>query len=122
VLVVGAGAMVRTCVEVCEKLQAEGYGVTLVDPRWVKPIDDALVDLAAAYPLVVTVEDNVRNGGFGASLVQALGEAHVRTPVRVHAIPQRFLDHDTRDAILVEVGLTADVIAQDTVDTLRRGG
>jgi 1-deoxy-D-xylulose-5-phosphate synthase len=122
VLVVGVGAMVRTCVEVCEKLQAEGYGVTLLDPRWVKPVDEALVDLAAGHRLVVTVEDNLRNGGFGASLLQRLAEAHVRTQVRVHGIPQRFLDHDTRDAILVEVGLTADVISQDTVDTLRRAG
>ena len=122
VLVVGVGAMVRTCVDVCEKVRAEGYGVTLVDPRWVKPVDEALVDLAAQHTLVVTVEDNLRNGGFGASLLQRLAEAHVRTPVRVHAIPQRFLDHDTRDAILAEVGLTADVIAQDTVDTLRRDG
>jgi len=120
VLVIGIGAMVRTCIDVCEKLQAEGYGVTLVDPRWVKPVDRALVDLAAQHSLVVTVEDNVRAGGAGASICAALADAQVRTPVRIHAIPQRFLDHDTRDSLLAEVGLSGDVIAQDTVDTLRR--
>jgi 1-deoxy-D-xylulose-5-phosphate synthase len=122
VLVIGVGAMVRTCVEVCEKLQAEGYGVTLVDPRWVRPVEDALVALAARHRLVVTVEDNVRAGGVGSAVAQALADAHVGTPVRIHAIPQRFLDHDSRDAVLAEVGLTGDVIAQDTVDTLCRGG
>ncbi len=121
VLIIGVGAMVRTCVEVCEKLQAEGCGVTLVDPRWVKPVDAALIALAAKHRLVVTVEDNVRSGGVGSAVAQALSDAHVSTPVRMHAIPARFLDHDSRDAILAEVGLTGDVIAQDTVDTLRRG-
>ena len=122
VLVVGVGAMVRTCVEVGEKLQAEGCGVTVVDPRWVKPVAPALLELAADHALVVSVEDNVRAGGAGAALVAALAVAHIRTPVRVHAIPDRFLEHDSRDTILAEVGLTADVIAQDTVDTLRRDG
>ena len=122
VLVVAVGAMVRTGVEVSEKLRAEGYGVTLVDPRWVKPVSEFLVDLAAQHRLVVTVEDNVRTGGFGSALVTALADAQVRTPARVHAIPPRFLQHDSRDTILAEVGLTADAITQDTVDILRQDG
>ncbi|MDQ3166406.1 MAG: 1-deoxy-D-xylulose-5-phosphate synthase, partial [Actinomycetota bacterium] len=122
VLVVAVGAMVRTGVEVSEKLRAEGYGVTLVDPRWVKPVEEVLVDLAAQHRLVVTVEDNVRTGGFGSALVTALADAQVRTPARVHAIPPRFLQHDSRDTILAEVGLTADAITQDTVDILRQDG
>jgi len=122
VLVVAVGAMVHTGAEVAEKLRAEGCGVTLVDPRWVRPVDPHLVELCGQHSLVVSLEDNVRSGGVGAALATALADAHVRTPVRIHALPPRFLEHDSRDAILSEAGLTADVIAQDTVDTLRRDG
>jgi len=118
VLVVAVGSMVATCVDVAAKLVAEGIGVTVIDPRWVQPVDPAVVDLAAAYRQVVSVEDNGRAGGVGSALVQSLLDAGVGTPVAVHAIPQRFLGHDKRAAICEEIGLTADAIAQDTLRRL----
>jgi 1-deoxy-D-xylulose-5-phosphate synthase len=118
VLLVGVGAMVAPCVEVAEKLAAQGIGVTLVDPRWVKPVDPALVDLAADHCLVVTVEDNGRIGGCGATFAQALADAEVDTPVRVHGIPQEFLEHAKRAVILEQIGLNPTDLFRSVTDDL----
>ena len=116
VLIVAAGAMAATAVDVAERLTHQGIGVTVVDPRWVKPIDPALVPLAARFRLVVTIEDNGRIGGFGANLLQRLTDEGVRTPFRLHGIPQEFLRHAKRDAILDRVGLTAQTLARRIVE------
>jgi len=118
VLIVGVGSMVRTSVEAADKLTAQGVGVTVVDPRWVKPVDPAIVALAARHRLVISVEDNGRVGGVGQALVQALADAGVETPVAVHAIAQEFLQHDRRESICEELGLTADALAQDILARL----
>ena len=115
-LLVGVGSMASVSVEVAERLTAQGIGVTVVDPRWVKPVDPALVDLAREHRLVVSVEDNGIVGGCGSVLLQALNEARVETPVRLHGIPQRFLDHAKRAAILERCGLTAQSIARRIVE------
>src|SRR6476619_7509125 len=70
VLIVGVGSMATTAVEVANRLVAQGIGVTVVDPRWVKPVDPAIVQLAREHRLVVSVEDNGKVGGVGAVLLQ----------------------------------------------------
>jgi 1-deoxy-D-xylulose-5-phosphate synthase len=116
VLIVAPGSMAATAVEVADRLTDQGIGVTVVDPRWVKPIDPALVPLAAQFRLVVTVEDNGRIGGFGANLLQRLTDEGVRTPFRLHGIPQEFLAHGKREAILERIGLTAQALARRIVE------
>jgi 1-deoxy-D-xylulose-5-phosphate synthase len=116
VLIVAPGAMAATAVEVAGRLTDQGIGATVVDPRWVKPIDAALVPLAAQHRLVVSVEDNGRVGGFGANLLQRLNDEGVRTPFRLHGVPQEFLAHAKREAILERVGLTAQTLARRIVE------
>jgi 1-deoxy-D-xylulose-5-phosphate synthase len=116
VLLVGVGSMASTSVEVAERLTAQGIGVTVVDPRWVKPLDPAIIDLAREHRLVVSVEDNGITGGVGSVLLQTLNEARVETPVRLHGIPQRFLDHAKRAKILDDIGLTAQKLARSIVE------
>jgi 1-deoxy-D-xylulose-5-phosphate synthase len=115
VLLVGVGAMATTAVEVAGRLADQGIGATVVDPRWVKPLDEALVGLARDHRLVVTVEDNGRVGGVGANLTQLLSDKRVATPVRVHGIPQGFLHHAKRASLLEGVGLTPQAIALQVV-------
>jgi 1-deoxy-D-xylulose-5-phosphate synthase len=122
VLVVGVGPMAAVGVEVAERLGAQGIGVTVVDPRWVKPLDPALVDLAGAHRLVVTIEDNGRIGGVGTALLQLLSDAGVTTPFSVHGIPQEFLPHAERQAILDRIGLNAQTIARGIVERLAAEG
>ncbi|HEX6246727.1 MAG TPA: 1-deoxy-D-xylulose-5-phosphate synthase [Nocardioidaceae bacterium] len=116
VLLVGVGSMAATSVDVAGRLAAQGIGVTVVDPRWVKPLDPAIVDLARDHRLVVSVEDNGLTGGVGSVLLQTLNAAGVDTPVRLHGIPQRFLDHAKRAKILDEIGLTAQKLARSIVE------
>ncbi|MFG2822340.1 1-deoxy-D-xylulose-5-phosphate synthase [Kitasatospora sp. NPDC048365] len=118
VLIVSVGAMAPTALEAAELLAAEGVGATVVDPRWVKPVDPALPGLAAGHRLVVTIEDNGRAGGVGSAIAQALRDADVDVPLRDFGIPQEFLDHASRDEILAEIGLTAPAIAAKVLATV----
>jgi len=118
VLVVGVGSMASVAVEVATRLVAQGIGVTVVDPRWVKPVDPAIVELAREHRLVVSIEDNGKVGGCGAVLLQTLNDAGVHTPFRLHGIPQEFLDHAKRAAILERIGLTAQAIALGIVEDM----
>ncbi len=118
VLVVAVGSMAALGVDVAARLVAQGIGVTVVDPRWVKPVNPAVVELARQHRLVVSVEDNGRIGGCGAVLLQTLNDAGVHTPFRLHGIPQEFHDHAKRGAILERIGLTAQVIALGIVEDL----
>ena len=118
VLLVAVGSMAATCVDVAERLMAQGIGVTVVDPRWVKPVDPAIVELAREHRLVVSVEDNGRVGGVGATLLQTLNDAGVTTPFRLHGIPQEFLDHAKRDVILTRIGLDAQTLARGIVEEM----
>ncbi|MEV6974587.1 1-deoxy-D-xylulose-5-phosphate synthase [Kitasatospora sp. NPDC093806] len=112
VLIVSVGALAPMCLEVADLLAAQGVTATVVDPRWVKPVDPALPGLAAEHRVVVTVEDNGRAGGVGAAVAQALRDADVDLPLRDFGIPQEFLDHASRPEILAEIGLTAPDIAR----------
>jgi 1-deoxy-D-xylulose-5-phosphate synthase len=118
VLVVAVGPMAGVAVDVAERLVAQGIGVTVVDPRWVKPVDPAIVELAREHRLVVSIEDNGTTGGCGAVLLQTLNDARVTTPFRLHGIPQEFLGHAKRAAILERIGLTSQTIARGIVEDL----
>ncbi|MHB1876772.1 MAG: 1-deoxy-D-xylulose-5-phosphate synthase, partial [Streptosporangiaceae bacterium] len=111
VLVAAAGPMGHLAVRAARTLAGQGIGVTVVDPRWVKPVDQALVGAAAAHRLVVTVEDNGTVGGFGDAVARLLRDNGVDTPVRTLGLPQQFLEHGERGEILAEAGLTAEGVA-----------
>ena len=117
VFILAVGSMAPVAEAAADKIRAEGHGVTVVDPRWVKPIDPTVLDLAAQSPLVVSIEDNGRQGGVGASFSEALGR-----PVLIHAIDQEFLTHAKRDAVLAAQGLTADAVAAAVLEQLASQG
>ena len=119
-LLVAVGSLARLGLEVADRAAAQGIGVTVVDPRWVSPVAPELVELARAYRLVVTVEDNGRVGGAGSLVAQALRDADVDVPARDLGIPQRFLDHGSRAQLQAETGLTAQEVARRVVETVAR--
>jgi len=118
VLLAGAGPMALTCLVAADRLADQGIGVTVVDPRWLKPVDPALVDEARRARLVVTVEDNGVTGGFGDAVCRLLRDAGVTTPARTFGIPQRFLAHGSRDEILDEVGLVPQHLARQITEAV----
>ncbi|MEU4492418.1 1-deoxy-D-xylulose-5-phosphate synthase [Streptomyces sp. NPDC023998] len=111
VLLVSVGALAPVCLQAVELLRGRGIGCTVVDPRWVKPVDEQLAPLAANHRLVAVVEDNSRNGGVGSAVGQALRDAEVDVPLRTFGIPEQFLAHAKRAEVLADIGLTPVEIA-----------
>jgi 1-deoxy-D-xylulose-5-phosphate synthase len=120
VLLAGAGPMAVMCVETAARLADQGIGVTVVDPRWVKPVDPALAGAAAGHRLVVTVEDNGCVGGFGDAVCRQLRDAGVATPVKTFGLPQEFLGHAKREEILAELGLVPQHLARQITEAVAR--
>ncbi|MDQ0939403.1 1-deoxy-D-xylulose-5-phosphate synthase [Streptomyces sp. V1I1] len=111
VLLVSVGALASVCLQSVELLKGRGIACTVVDPRWVKPVDEQLAPLAAQHRLVAVVEDNSRNGGVGSAVGQALRDAGVDVPLRTYGIPEQFLAHAKRGEVLADIGLTPVEIA-----------
>jgi 1-deoxy-D-xylulose-5-phosphate synthase len=111
VLLIGAGPMAGVCVRAADRLADQGIGVTVVDPRWVQPLDEALITAAAGCRLVVTVEDSGRSGGMGDAVARLLRDHDVDTPVRTFGLAQQFLEHGERGALLEDQGLTPQHLA-----------
>jgi 1-deoxy-D-xylulose-5-phosphate synthase len=120
VLVLGVGPLAVTAVAVGQRLSDQGIGVTVVDPVWALPVNPALNILAADHDLVITIEDNVVVGGWGARLTQELRSADIDTPVREFGIPQAFLPHGGRGELLTEIGLSPQNIARNAVEAIVR--
>jgi 1-deoxy-D-xylulose-5-phosphate synthase len=120
VLLIGAGSMAAVCVDTAGRLADQGIGVTVIDPRWVKPVDGAIADEARKARLVVTVEDNIVAGGFGDAVCRLLRDKDVGTPVKTFGLPQQFLAHGTRDEVLDEVGLVPQHLARDITEAVAR--
>ena len=112
VLIVAVGSFAVMALETAKRLAQQGISAAVVDPRWVLPVADALVDLGRNFSMVVTVEDSGVHGGIGSAVSGALRAADVDTPARDVGVPQRFLDHASRDQVLAEVGLTAQDLAR----------
>jgi 1-deoxy-D-xylulose-5-phosphate synthase len=112
VLLLGAGPMAGVCTEAADRLADHGIGVTVVDPRWVKPLDEALPGAAREHSLVITVEDNGRVGGFGDAVARLLRDRDVETPVRTFGLPQEFLEHGERADLLERFGLAPQQLAR----------
>jgi 1-deoxy-D-xylulose-5-phosphate synthase len=120
VLLLGLGKLAVTCEEATRLLRQDGISVTLVDPRWVKPLDPRLGSVAGAHRLVATVEDNVLAGGFGSAVAEVMADEEVATPLLRLGIPDQFLPHGKREVLLAELGLDAVGIAERVRKALHR--
>jgi 1-deoxy-D-xylulose-5-phosphate synthase len=120
VLLAAVGPMSALAVDVAQRLTGQGIGVTVVDPRWVKPLDDALADAAARHRLMVTVEDNGTVGGFGEAVARYLRDADIATPIRTFGLPQRFIEHGERGEVLAAAGLTSQQLARAVTEAVAR--
>jgi 1-deoxy-D-xylulose-5-phosphate synthase len=118
VLLVSAGPMAGLCLDVAARLADQGLGATVIDPRWLTPLNPAIVHLASCYRLVATVEDNVRVGGFGAMLALGLRDASLEVPVVNLGLPKRFLAQGKRVEVLADSGLTAAQVACELTERM----
>ena len=118
VALMGVGAFARLALEVADRLSDQGIPTLVIDPRWVLPVPAGVARLAGRMRLVATIEDNSRYGGVGTAVRAALEDAGVSTPVRTFGVPHRFLDHASRAQTLQSVGLTAQDISRQVVESV----
>ena len=111
IALLAVGKMVAVAEEAADRLAATGTSATVVDARFVKPLDPELAAMAALHTAVVTVEDGTVAGGFGSALLQLLAAAGVTTPVRILGLPDRFLEHGAQQLLLAGFGLDAEGVA-----------
>jgi 1-deoxy-D-xylulose-5-phosphate synthase len=115
VLIVSVGTMAELSLDVAQRLADQGISATVVDPRWVLPVPDSVVSLAARHRIVICIEDGVKAGGVGSRIRQSMREAGVDTGLNEVGLPVEFLSHGSRGEVMARVGLTAQQITQDAV-------
>jgi len=116
VLLISVGAMATMAVEAASQAYREGVGVTVIDPRWVKPLPSSLITLADRYKSVVVVEDGIAHGGIASALSEMFRTAGLTTPIHSIGVPLTFIEHSSRAEILSDLGMTAQNIAREIVE------
>ncbi|MSO16185.1 MAG: 1-deoxy-D-xylulose-5-phosphate synthase [Candidatus Planktophila sp.] len=115
VLLVSIGAMAAIAVEAASQAYREGVGVTVIDPRWVKPIPESLITMARRYKSVVVLEDGIKHAGIASSISEQFREAGLNTAIHSIGIPLEFIEHSKRSEILEDLGISAQKISRDIV-------
>ncbi len=110
-VILAVGRMVETAVKASTTLGQQGIGAAVIDARWVKPLDPRLAEWAARYEAVVTLEDNVVAGGFGAAVLEELSRHGLAGRVTTLGLPDAFLPAGSPEAVMRAVGLDADTVA-----------
>ena len=116
VLLISVGAMAPMAVEAASQAYREGVGVTVIDPRWVKPLPQSLISMADRYKSVVVVEDGIAHGGIASALSEMFRGAGLDTPIHSIGVPLTFIEHSKRAEILSDLGITAQNIAREIVE------
>ena len=116
VLLVSVGAMAAMAVEAASQAYREGVGVTVIDPRWVKPLPQSLITMATRYKSVVVLEDGIRHGGIASTISEMFRDAGLQVPIHSIGVPLTFLEHAKRGQILSELGITAQQISLSIVE------
>ncbi|HEY3376521.1 MAG TPA: 1-deoxy-D-xylulose-5-phosphate synthase [Armatimonadota bacterium] len=107
------GSMVPMAVHAAELLAAQGVEATVVNARFVKPLDaETLLGVGRRVPFVVTLEENVVMGGFGSAVQELFAAAAVATPVHLHGIPDRFVEQGKRSILFKRLGLAPEGIVE----------
>jgi len=115
VLLVSVGAMAKISVEAASQAYREGVGVTVIDPRWVKPLPKSLLTMAQRYKSVVVVEDGIRHGGIASTISEMFRDAELDVPIHSIGVPLEFLEHSKRAEIMADLGITAQNITHQLV-------
>jgi 1-deoxy-D-xylulose-5-phosphate synthase len=116
VLIVSVGALANLALDVAVQVGREGIGITVVDPRWVKPLSPTLMAMALAYRNVVVIENGIRHGGIASSLSEMFRDAGVSTPIHSIGVPLEFIEHSKPAEILQDLGITVPDISRSIVE------
>ena len=113
ICLMAVGSMVKTAEEVWEQLKTAGYRCSLINARFVKPIDENAVEWAAKnHQVIVSMEENVASGGYGEKVRQKLDELHTGVRLIQIAIPDEYVEHGNVDLLKKEIGIDAETIVE----------
>ena len=115
ILLISIGAFAAIAVEAAGQAYREGVGVTVIDPRWVKPLPKSLVTMAQRYKSVVVLEDGIKHGGIASTVSELFRESQLNVPVHSIGVPLTFLEHAKRSEILEDLGITVQNITRSLV-------
>ncbi len=116
------GSMVETARAAADVLAAAGISVSVIDAKFVKPLDaELLMSVAAESRMVFALEESARAGGFGDAILEFFSERAPGTRVMTIGLPDRFVPHGKREDLLAEVGLSADAVAAEVSRFAGRG-
>ncbi|MGM9572596.1 MAG: 1-deoxy-D-xylulose-5-phosphate synthase [bacterium] len=120
--VLAIGTMVAPALAAANELREEsGMAITVVNSRFVKPLDKALIlKLAVQAKALLTVEEHVKSGGFGSAILELLAENNVSCPVKLLGLPDRFIEHDKIDNLLCRCGLDKQGIKKAMAELVQR--
>jgi len=120
----GLGNMHHVAEEAAAQLMAEGFDCAVINPRFTKPLDAGTTEyFAQASQLVVTLEDHVLAGGYGASVMELLGEKRITTPVERVGWPDKFIEHASNaEHLRQKYGLTAGHVVERVKAALPKEG
>jgi 1-deoxy-D-xylulose-5-phosphate synthase len=119
VALLAVGKMVGVATEAAEALQSEGISCTVVDARFIKPLDPDMATLAAQHRAVLTIEDGTTLGGFGDAVLEALSQAGLTVPLHRLGLPDRFIEHGAQALLLHKFALDAEGVAEAAREMLR---
>ena len=121
VAIFGLGNMFEMAEEAAHKLEAQGFSVALINPRWIKPIDTGTLEFfARSVEVVCTIEDHVLHNGFGCAVMEHLYSQGIHTPVVRIGWPDQFIEHGTIPILRKKHGLTADALVEKVLPLLRK--
>ncbi|HPP07402.1 MAG TPA: transketolase C-terminal domain-containing protein, partial [Syntrophorhabdaceae bacterium] len=121
IAIIATGNTVIPSLEASQILEKEGIKATVINGRFVKPMDrEMLFEVASQVRKILTVEENTVIGGFGAGILEALSEEGILIPVKIMGLPDAFLPHGAQDTLRHATGLTKIGIAKKVLDWLRK--
>lgn len=123
IALLAVGSMVSTAKHVREKLMEEGIFCTLANGRFIKPIDQELVEeLASRHKLVVTLEENVRRGGYGLEVTACIHQCHPETHVLNIALPDAYVEHGNVSLLRESLGIDSTSVIRKIKEMIREKG
>lgn len=122
ILMIAVGAMAQLAVDAAAQAYREGVGVTVIDPRWVRPLPiSTLARMSDRYSRIVVIEDGIKNGGISSALSDAFRELGIAIPIHSIGIPVDFFEHAKRNQILEDLGITVQSVARQLVSWFSSG-
>ena len=116
VALIAVGKMVTVAEQAADRLAQRGVSATVVDARFVKPIDPEIAPLAACHRAVITIEDGTVTGGFGSGVSELLSAEGVSVPLRRLGLPDNFIQHGAQAKLLQQFGLDAESVADAALE------